>query len=337
VNVAANLHDLGLTGARDVAESVVTVAAAVEAGIFAALHGAPASPDSLARQLGLDGRAVAIVLPVLAELGLVEEEAGGRFRLTSRGERDLGDPASPTYQAGGLPLWLENLRTWTRLPDALRSGRPLEQAGAGDAEDPATGRERIARFMAGMAAAPGERVHRLVDAVLARRPHAARLLDLGGGPGHIAKAFLDRGLQVVLVDRPEVVDFVRVEYGLERLRGLRTVGADFLADPLPPGPFDLLLLSNVLHMLSPEAAVQLLRKAHDVLAPGGVLAIADFIRGRSPRAARFALVMLLRTEGGNTYTLEEHEAWLAETGFRSVEVADLDPERQVVTALAAEA
>jgi SAM-dependent methyltransferase/DNA-binding transcriptional ArsR family regulator len=353
-----NFHDHSLLELRDLAESVVTVAAAVEAGLFRALADGPASARELADRIGLDPRAVGITLPVLAELGLAEPDAGGdtadagdagdaaRYRLTGRGRRELGDPASPDYLAGGLPLWLENLRAWTTLADPLRTGRPVSRAGTGDqegagdgvgdgAEDDASRREHIARFMAGMAAAPGERVSRLVDGVLARRPGAATLLDLGGGPGHIARLFVERGLDVVLVDRPEVEEFVRDEYALDRVAGLRTVGADLLEDPLPSGPFDVVLLSNILHMLSPDQCVALLAKARAVLAPGGVVAIADFVRGRSPRAARFALVMLLRTEGGNTYTFQEHEAWLARTGFHTPQLTDLDPERQLITAIAA--
>jgi SAM-dependent methyltransferase len=328
--------ELALVELRDLAESVVTVAAATEAGVFRALHDAPANPEELARKLELDARAAAILLPVLAELGLVEQTGpDGRFRLSARGERELGDPGSPDFQAGGLPLWLENLRAWTTLADTLRSGEPVSRAAAGDEEeDEETRRARIARFMDGMAAAPGERVRRLVDAVLVRRPAARTILDVGGGPGHIARAFVERGVDAILLDQPDVVEFVREAYGLDGVEGLGLVGGDFLRDPLPDGPFDIVLLSNVLHMLEPRECRALLEKARAALVPGGVVAIADFLRGRSPRAARFALVMLLRTDGGNTYTLEQHEAWLAGSGFQDVELAALDPERQLVTAVA---
>ncbi len=338
-----NHSDLALAQLRDIAEAAATVAAAAEAGLFHALHEGPLSAEELATRSGLDARAVSIILPVLAELGLVEPEAGAattsasRYRLTERAGRELGDPRSPDYQGRGLPLWLENLRSWTRLAESLRTGAPVEpvddEAGDDEAGDDARRRDRIARFMAGMAAAPGERVERLVDAVLGRRPGARTILDVGGGPGHIARAFIDQGLDAVLLDRPEVEEFIRHEYGLAQVPGLRTVGADFLADPLPAGPFDVVLLSNILHMLSPAQSVALLRQARSAMVPGGVVAIADFLRGRSPRAARFAVVMLLRTSGGNTYTLDDHQKWLELTGFHKVILTDLDPERQLITAL----
>lgn len=72
------------------------------------------------------------------------------------------------------------------------------------------------------------------------------VLDLGGGPGHIARAFADEGLEVTLLDTPKTVAWVRGAYGLDEAERIHPVGADFLEDPLPEGPFDVVLLSNVL-------------------------------------------------------------------------------------------
>jgi SAM-dependent methyltransferase/DNA-binding transcriptional ArsR family regulator len=318
---------------RDLSEATATVAGACAAGVFSGLASEGATPDELATRLELSARAMEILLPFLEELGLVTAEEG-RFELTERARRELADPSDPAYCAGGLPLWLGNLEAWTRLPQALASGNPVRKGGAdAGGDDPESQREGIARFMAGMAAAPRERVQRLVEGVMARCPEASTLLDVGGGPGHMSRAFIERGLTATLLDRPQVVQFVDEEYELAQADGLTTVGGDFLEDPLPQGPFDVVLLSNVLHMLSPDQARVLVSKAGEVTRPGGVVAVADFIRGLSPRATRFALVMLLRSEGGNTYTLEEHERWFQDGGFAGVEVRDLDPDRQLVTAI----
>lgn len=329
----ASFADFSFTDLRDLSEATATVAGACTAGVFQGLSGGGATPEELAGRLELSTRAMQILLPFLEELGLLRSE-GGRYELTERSRRELADPSDSAYCAGGLPLWLGNLEAWTRLPEALATGEPVRKGGA-DAgrEDPESQREGIARFMAGMAAAPRERVQRLVDGVMDRCPEASTLLDVGGGPGHMSRAFIERGLEAVLLDRPQVVEFVDEEYGLAQVEGLTTVGGDFLEDPLPEGPFDMVLLSNVIHMLSPDHAQLLVKKAGAVTRPGGVVAVADFIRGVSPRATRFALVMLLRSEGGNTYTLEEHDRWFQEAGLAEVEVQNLDPDRQLVTAI----
>lgn len=315
------VSDLGLTELRDAAELAATVAAAAEAGILHALAMGPTSAGDIARSTGLDGRATRLVVAALEEAGFARPAEGGH-ELSERGRRELGEDGA----GGGLALWLKNLQSWTRLPDVLRSGAPIEEGGTEDNE------EALARYMAGMAAAPAERIERLVALCLERVPHPRRALDLGGGPGHMARAFAGRGIRTTLFDTPQTVGYVRDAYGLADVDDLELVGGDFMKDPLPAGPFDLVLMSNITHIYSPEGNRKLLTKAADVLAPGGGVAIADFVRGRSPRAARFALVMLLRTEGGDTYPEQEYAGWLNDAGFDRVEVHDLDTERQLITA-----
>jgi SAM-dependent methyltransferase len=318
-----------LDEARDLAETVTIVAAAWDAGVFEALR-EPRTPEAVAERAGLDPRGAGIILPVLVELGLVEESADG-FRLAPDA-RPLAE-RGPQTAGGGLPLWLHNLRGLTRLPEVLRSGRPLDPETDRAAEEDE--RDSIARFMAGMAASPQARVRRVVDECLARAPGARRALDLGGGPGLYARAFAEKGLEVTLLDTPATVDFVRDEYGLGDVRRLRLVGADFIEDPLPEGPFDIALLSNILHIYAPEENIALLHKVAGVTAPGGVAAIAEFVRGRSPRAARFAMIMLMRTEGGNSYTERELAGWLEASGFADPRMVDVDDDRQLVTGVRA--
>lgn len=330
------VEDHELSELRDLAETTATVAAACDAGVFRALAEGAATAEEVAGRAGLDTRAVTILLPVLAEIGLIERE-GDRFSLLEPTRRSLADPDADEFEGGGLPLWLHTLRGFTRLPEPLASGEPLERPD----EDEDEARESLARFMAGMAASPRARVERIVDACLARLPSERRapdgrprtVLDLGGGPGHMTHAFVERGLRGTLYDRPETIEYVGDAYGLTDVDGLELAGGDFMEDPLPEGPFDVVLISNVVHMYSPEQNRELLGKVAGVTAPGGVVGIADFFRGRSRRAVRFALVMLLRTEGGNTYSEDEVGTWLAAAGFEAPETVQVDDDRHLITAL----
>jgi len=62
------------------------------------------------------------------------------------------------------------------------------------------------------------------------------------------------------------------------------------------------------------------------LRPGGRLVIRDHImeddRTRPPAGALFAVNMLVGTEGGGTYTLEEIEHGLVEAGFVEVRLLE---------------
>jgi SAM-dependent methyltransferase len=311
---------------RDLADLAVLIAAASEAGIFRSLHDEPGTAEEVAARLGYDGRAVRITLTALAESGLLERE-GERLALAPSWRPVLGDPQAAEYAAGGLPLWLHSLKGWTRLGEALARGGPLE------AGPKRRSPEEVARFMAGMAAAPRERVERLVDLCLERCRSAESVLDVGGGPGHMCRAFVARGLRGILFDRPGVLDHVTEAYGLTDIEGLTTVSGDLVADGLPDGPHDIVLISNVVHIYAPDVNRRLLAEAGRVVRPGGIVAVAEFLRGRSAKAARFGVQMLLKSDGGDAYSEAQITEWLDEAGFAGVQVADLDPDRQLLTAV----
>jgi SAM-dependent methyltransferase len=318
--------DFPLNTMRDTAEVAATVAAAAQVGIFEALLPGPAPVQALATRLALDERALAVVLAALADWRLVDA-SDGAYGLTELGRRTLADRSSPEYVAGALPLWLGSLRAMTQLPEVLHTGR-----GPG-ADFQVLDREHIAHFMAGMAAAPAERIRHVVDLCLARASHARTARAVGGGPGLYARELASRGLEVTLFDMPDTIDFVADAYHLRDAAGVHLAAGDAIAGPLPAGPFDLVLVSNVMHIYGPAQNRALLRNVADVTAPGGVIAIGEMVRGRSPRAARFAIVMLLNTESGNTYTTNEYEEWLHGAGFGAMRIENADAERQLITAV----
>src|SRR5205823_2714051 len=105
--------------------------------------------------------------------------------------------------------------------------------------------------------------------------------------------------------------------------GIATIAAD-MTEALPPGPWDGIYLGNVTHLFGPEDVAALLARVGAVLSPGGVLAVQDFVRGHSIRAARFAVSMLLATPAGDTYALDDYRGWLAAARCpleRTVEIA----------------
>lgn len=323
-----DLQDLTLARLRDLTEATLTIGAAHEAGIFEVLGEAPTDAEDVSKRLGLNAHATWVVCEALVELGLLEPAAGA-YRPTPRCMKELCEPAGDAYVGGGLTHWFSSMRTWTRLNDALRQGGPVQK------KDGPRDEGSLASFMAAMAAAPAERVARIVDLCLSRAPDAASMLDVGGGPGHMCRAFAERGLNATLFDTAEVTDYVPAAYGLRDVPGLSVATGDFTADPLPDGPFDVVLISNILHMFPAETNRALLAEVARVTAPGGTVAVAEFLRGRSGRAGRFGIQMLLHTEGGDAYAEGDIAVWLADVGFGDVRVDALDADRQLLTAVRA--
>ena len=151
------------------------------------------------------------------------------------------------------------------------------------------------------------------------------LLDLGGGPGTYAMAFLSKNpaLQATVCDRPAALEVAKEIATTHRMGArLSYLPLDLLSDDIP-GRFDVIWYSNVLHIYSPEQNRTVFRRAKAALADGGRLIIQDaFLHDREglfpEEATLFAVTMLLFTETGNTYSIADTTAWLKDAGFSSV-------------------
>lgn len=135
-----------------------------------------------------------------------------------------------------------------------------------------------------------------------------RLVDLGGGTGHLAEAARERypHLQTAVFDLPRVA---------EMFPG--TIAGDFFTDPLPAA--DLYSLGRILHDWSEDKIGTLLAKIFASLPPGGGLLIAekllepDYVSGHMQ-----SLNMLIVTEGRER-SASEYEALLRASGFSKVD------------------
>ena len=100
-------------------------------------------------------------------------------------------------------------------------------------------------------------------ALAGRLPVSGRALDVAGGAGRNARWLSQRGLQVTIADISDV--------GLQRAAalapGVQVARLDLEAEPLPAGPWDLILVSHFLHR-------PLFAHFPGLLAPGGLLAVA---------------------------------------------------------------
>jgi SAM-dependent methyltransferase len=212
-------------------------------------------------------------------------------------------------------LW----HAWSTLTEAVRAG--------GAVDDPKVGRPKDSQwteaFIAAMHRIAQGRAAHIVAAVGVGG--ARRMLDVGGGSGAYSIAFVRAAprLHADILDVDSVVPIAERHVADAGLSDCITVRAgDLRRDDLGSG-YDLVLLSAICHMLSVAENRDLLRRCRQATAPGGRLVISDFIldedRTGPPRAALFALNMLVGTEGGNSYTESEYSRWMREAGYAEVE------------------
>lgn len=157
-------------------------------------------------------------------------------------------------------------------------------------------------------------------------PAANTVLDLGGGHGEYALEFARRGLKPMLQDRPTMIDILRSE-GRVETAGVQLFPGDFF-EVLAPGQYDLVFCSGVTHTLGGGRVRELFRRIAPIVAPGGLLAVQTFLRGRHQRRRHLRRQMLANGGGGDTYCEDEYRYWLEEAGFATPTVLDLDGGRR---------
>ncbi len=281
---------------------------ALELDVFTAI-GDGGTAKQIAGKIQGAVRATEMLLNALVSLKLLEKR-DGVFHNTPLAARFFveGTPDSArSAQLHSANLW----KRWSTLTEAVQAGTTVA---------PKVDNGAVKPFIAAMDHNARGRARAVVQAVEVNG--AKRLLDLGGGSGAYSIAFAQAapGLHAEIVDAPEVLalaqDYVRQAGLADRIT---TQAGDMLSVPLEAGTYDLVLLSAICHMFSPEENKQLLERAYAALAPKGRLVISDFILEAdktAPRfAALFALNMLVNTRAGNSYSELEYEAWLKQAGF----------------------
>ncbi|MCE8422796.1 MAG: methyltransferase domain-containing protein [Candidatus Methanoperedens sp.] len=317
-------EEIDLERAIEDADKIVLLGSALKTGIFSALAGEKDIAE-LVSELNANERALFIVLEALCSLGFVNREKNryiitdkARFFFVERGEDYLGD-----Y----LPHALNKLKAWLDLPLIIKGEKPGKEAPTD-----------VPSFMKAMSSRPDKMVEFVVDECIRRKKDAKTALDLGGGPGKYARTFVKKGMEVVLYDMPETIDYVSMEFGLKDIRNLTLKKGDFteheFADDFQDGSFDIVFMGNICHIYSEEENIKLIGRAGKILKKGGLLAIEDFVRGRSPEAEMFAVNMLASTIAGGTWTEEQYREWLKVAGFSKIEVLDFaDGDKQLITAI----
>ena len=151
------------------------------------------------------------------------------------------------------------------------------------------------------------------ETVAATGAGAKSVLELGIGTGETARRVLARHPEAKLVGidgSPGMVAVARDTLPAHRVSVL--VGA--LEDPLPEGPFDLVVSALAVHHLHADGKADLFQRIANALEPGGRLVLADVVTPRNPSY----VVTAIDPEVDYPSTLDEQLAWL--------DAAGMDPE-----------
>lgn len=299
-------------------------------GVADALGEEPASAAALAERTGLDADALNRMLRLLAAHGVFAHEGGGYVH-TPASRLLRGDhPQSLRSFArmhGLEPMW----GGFSSLAHAAKTGKP---AGGWPAmldylrRHPA----ESAVFNEAMVGKAWRVVPSVIEAYDFRR--CERIVDVGGGHGHLLRAILERVPHVtgVLFELPQVV----AEVSNPPPPRLELAAGDFFADPLPAA--DTYVLMDLLHDWPDADAARILAAVRRAAPVGArVLLVETLIVDEPGRQFGKVLdVIMLATTGGRERTAREHGRLLESAGFKLQRVIPTDSQYSIVEAAAAE-
>nr|WP_294503463.1 methyltransferase [uncultured Rhodopila sp.] len=295
----------------------LVIEAAVRHRVFDILARQPLTLDGLAKATGASSRGLGAIANVLTGIGLLSRDEAGQFSLTPESAAFLVSD-QPGYIGGIFRHASEQLLpNWLHLTEIVGGGKPARSL-----EGAETSAAFFADFVEDIFPLSYPAARALAEALeIAQATAPVKVLDLGAGAGvwGIALAQASPHVSVRAIDWPDVLPVTTrafARFGLSQR--LTAVGGD-LADADFGTGHQVATIGQILHSEGVERSRALLRRTHAALAPGGTVAIAEFLVNADRRGPMngliFAVNMLVNTEVGGTYAFEEIAGWLTEAGF----------------------
>ncbi len=307
--------------------------AGIKLSLFSVLEDSSRTFEKVAQYIGASPRYVEAFLDSCVVLELLEKRGDkyGNSQLASKflvkGKKEyVGDHA------------LHHTNTWAswgRLDEIIKEGKTLlpYETGYVDAATYWT------NYMVGQhnRAASGQ-AYQLVENVDLRSRR--KLLDLGGGAGSysIALCGANPQLKAVVVDRKEPLSIAKTLVEEHSLQDRITLlEGDFLETELGTDN-DVCLISGIVLIKPKEDCRHLIERAHDALAPGGMVIIQDYMRiDHSPERRRLdtledMYVLVAFDPGAGNREGAEVASWLEDVGFQNPKMIPLPTQLALITA-----
>jgi hypothetical protein len=297
----------------------------VRIGVFDALAGGPKTVAEVQTATGASERGLRIKLNALVGLGLLTKSDPTRYALTPDADAFLVS-SKPAYLGGFLRHTSSHLiPKWLQLAEVVKSGRPAEAV-----NQEGTGAEFFEKFVEDLFPMNYAAADALADALAiesATGPVAVLDLAAGSGVWSIALAKRSPHVRVTAVDWPGVLPATRrtaERHGVADR--FRFVAGDLLSADFGIG-YQVATLGHILHSEGEARSRALLAKTAAAMAPGGTIAIAEWLvdadRTGPPMGLVFAVNMLVNTDQGDTFSFDEIAGWLKAVGFVNARTLDV--------------
>ncbi len=305
------------------------IESAVKHRLFDLLDASPKTAPQLAREAGVSLRGATAICNALVGLRLLARDRDA-YTLTAESAAFLVSHKPAYHGEFFRHVSSQLLPNWLALDGIVRSGKSV--AGVNSAKKGAVFFAEFVESIFPLSYAAAKALGEHLGIPSAKKP--LRVLDLAAGSGVWGIALAEQSPLVHLsaVDWPPVL---AVTKRVARRHGvgsrLTMIPGDLLKVRFGKN-HQVATLGHILHSEGRARSRRLLKKTFDALAPGGTIAIMEFLVNQDRTdplvGLLFAVNMLVNTAEGDTFSFEEISGWLREAGFvkpRLLEVPAVSP------------
>jgi len=292
--------------------------AAIKHRVFDVLDEGPKDLQQVHEATGASLRGLAALMNILVGLNFLAKDDQGAYSLAPESAAFLVS-TKPGFQGGILRHTSRQLiPNWLHLTEVVATGKPVAAV-----NQQGEGSDFFQQFVTDIFPMSYPSAQVLASHLNLGALQSSSALDLAAGSGvwGIALAQSAPNLHVTAVDWPDVLPVTRktaTKFGVDGRFSF--VAGDLLEADFGTG-HTVATLGHILHSEGEQRSRALLAKTFKALAPGGTIAIAEFLVNADRRGPVMGLFfagnMLVNTDEGNTYSFEEISAWLAEAGFEN--------------------
>ena len=284
----------------------------------------------------IEGRGLTLLADACVAEGLLEKN-GETYANTPAGKAAL-IPGGPADLTKAIRYNRDVYPAWGKLAEFAFTGKPVERPEVHLGENE-TRTKAFAAAMFGRAMGIGKSIvpmlelgHGNCTMCQYEQTNNFTVLDLAGGPAAYAILMCQAnpGMTCVTVDLPAISAEAKgyvAQFGLSDRIECRA--GSYHTDEYEAEAYDAVTIFGALHQESPAQIVDILKRAHRALRPGGRLLVLDMMTDRTHTApkfsALFAVNMALTTANGWVFSDEELKGWMREAGFEPGETRPVPP------------
>ena len=312
-----------------------TVYVAAKLNLADRLANGPLSAEQLAGPTETDVSSLHRLMRTLASLGILNEDAEHRFRLTAVGEAmKTGAPgaARATILTIASPWWMNG---FAQLMYSVQTGKSGFEKMIGMpifdwfAKNP----EEASLFSETMIG-----IHGAEPAAVATAYDFSgmnTIVDVGGGTGNLLTTILEKSPKSrgILYDLLHVTQDASALIQARALKDRVTVETGSFFDSVPAGG-DAYLLSHIIHDWSEDQCLTILKNCRSAMNPDGRVLLIEMVlpEDNTPHPGKILDMMMLVGPGGRERTAKEYGTLLSKAGLRLTRVVPTESAVSVVEA-----